>query len=122
MIQAHQVKDGRVEIGDVALIFDGPEAEFVGRPHGLAAFHARSCKPHAEPMPVVIAAGFTHAFAGWRAPEFAAPDEQCFVPESSAFEVRHERGDGLVGFARVQSVIANAVVVAIPGVFDVPAA
>src|SRR5436305_1187356 len=48
VIEPHQVKDGCMEVGDMALVFDGREAEFVGRTHGLATFDARSGEPHAE--------------------------------------------------------------------------
>src|SRR5437660_1165260 len=70
-------------------------------------------------MPVVVAAWFTHSFAGRSAAEFSAPDDERVIPEAGALQVRHQRGDGPIGFSGVKGVVADAVVVAVPRVFDV---
>ena len=69
----------------------------------------------------MIAARLAHAFARWCAAKFTAPDEQRLVPQACALQVGDQRRDGLVGLARVQRVIRDAVVVTVPGVLDVPA-
>ena len=48
--------------------------------------------------------------------------EQRLVPQAGALQVGDQRGDRLVGLAGVQLVVGDAVVVAVPGVLDVPAA
>ena len=40
-------------------------------------------------------------------------------PQAPLFEVRHQCSDRLIGLARVDRVVADAVVVAVPGVLDV---
>ena len=87
VVQSHQVQDRRVEIADVAGVFDGlGESQLVGGARLLARPSRRQPgqPPVDEAMPVVIAARFADAFAGGRAAEFAAPDQQRFVPQSGA--------------------------------------
>src|SRR6266851_3787589 len=61
VIQAEQVQDRGVKIGDVAWVVDSPEAELVGRADGLAALDAGAGQPHREAVRVVVAAGFADA-------------------------------------------------------------
>jgi hypothetical protein len=75
MIQAHQMEDGGVQIGDVRSVFDGIEAEFVGGADGLATLDSGAGEPHGKAEGIVIAAGAIQALAGRRAPELAAPDQ-----------------------------------------------
>lgn len=79
-----------------------------------AAFHTGTGHPHGKAMPVMIAARLAHALARRRAAKFTAPDEQRFVPQAGAFQIGNQRRDGLVGLARVQRVIRDAVVVTVP--------
>ncbi len=64
MVEAHEVQDRGVQVGDVARFIDGREAEFIRRADGLATAHAGSGEPHREAVPVVIAAGFVDSLAG----------------------------------------------------------
>src|SRR5438105_3959308 len=89
VLQAHQVQDGSVQVGDVAAALDGVEAELVGGADGLATLHARARQPDAEAERVVIAAKFAHAFTRWRAAELTAPYQQRLVPQSGALQVGH---------------------------------
>ena len=54
VIQPHQVQDRRVQVGDVAGIFDGAEAELIRCADRLAATDASSRQPHRKPVPVVV--------------------------------------------------------------------
>src|SRR5579862_5469629 len=73
-------------------------------------------------MPVMVAAGFVDAFAGGRASEFAAPDDERLIPQTAALLIRHQCGDGLIGLAGVGAVIGDAIGVAVPSVLNVAAA
>ena len=80
VIQTHEVQDGGVEVGNVAAIFDGPEAQFIGAADALAAFDAGTGQPHRESMRVMIPAELANSFAGGRSTKLTAPDDQGFVP------------------------------------------
>ena len=82
VIQSHQVKNCRMQIGNVMRFFDGLEANLVGGADGLAAFHPTSGQPHAVTVPVVIAAEFANALTGWGPTEFAAPRRSEFHPRA----------------------------------------
>ena len=70
----------------------------------------------------MVAARLADAFAGRRAAELAAPDQQRLVPQARALQIGDQRRDRLIGLAGVQAVVGDAVVVAVPGVFEVAAA
>ena len=109
MVEAHQIKNRGVEIRDVARRFNGPKAQFIRCTDGLAPFHSGASQPHAEAIRIVIAARFADAFAGWGAAKFSAPDQKCFVPQSRSLQIRHQGGDGLIGFTSVKFVVVDAV-------------
>ena len=93
-----------MQVGDVAAVLDAFEAELVGRADGLAALHAGAGQPHREAERVVVAARLADAFAGRRAAELAAPDEQRLVPQAACASGRSIRArDRLVGLAGVQA-------------------
>ena len=69
----------------------------------------------------MVTARLPDPFAGRRPPEFAAPDKQCLLPQSAALEVGDQRANGFVGLGGVGLVIGDAVVVTVPGVFDMSA-
>src|SRR5437016_4888857 len=87
VIQAHEVEDGGVEIGDVAAVFDGFEAEFVGGTDGLAALDAGAGEPHREAVRVMIASGLSDALAGGSSAKLAAPDDERLVPKTGSLQV-----------------------------------
>src|SRR5262245_9967402 len=70
----------------------------------------------------MVAARLADAFAGRRAAKFTAPENYRFVPQTGAFEIGHERSDGFVGFAGVQGVVLDAIVMTIPSILDMAAA
>ena len=68
---------------DVRAILDAAETQLVGRADGLAPFDRAAGQPHRKAVPVVIAARLADAFAGRRASELAAPDQERFVPQAA---------------------------------------
>src|ERR1700721_2554184 len=55
MIQAQQIKDGRVNIVDVVRLIDGAQPDFIRSPDRLAAFYSAACHPNGETPRIVIA-------------------------------------------------------------------
>ena len=119
VVQAHQVENRGVEVGDMATVVDGIETELVGRSNGLAALDPRTGQPHCETVGIVIAAGLVDSFAGRSPAELAAPDDQCLIPQSRSFQVGEQRGDRLIRLAGMGRVVLDAVGMAVPGVFQV---
>jgi hypothetical protein len=56
VIDAHELKDGRVQIAYVDRLFHGLEPEIVGCALGHPPFNATACQPHGESERIVIAA------------------------------------------------------------------
>src|SRR6266852_6055866 len=105
VIETHQLQDRRVQVADVMAFLLGAEAQLVGAADRLAAFDAGAGEPHREAERVVIAPRPTDAFAGRRAAELAAPDQERLVPQSRALQVGDEGGDRLIGLAGVQAMV-----------------
>ena len=55
-IEAKLVQDGRVNIGHVMTVFDGVEAQLIGRAMGDAPLEPAPCHPDREANRIVIAA------------------------------------------------------------------
>src|SRR6266567_4514880 len=71
MVQAHQPKDGRVQIVNVQRVLDGAQSELIGLADDLAAFDTAAGHPHREPGRVMVAA--IAFLAHRRAAEFTTP-------------------------------------------------
>ena len=54
-IETELVKDCGVDVGDVVPVFDGVEADFVGRAMHEAALDAAACHPNRETVDVMVA-------------------------------------------------------------------
>ena len=121
VVQAHQVENRGMQIGDVARVLNRPKAQLIRCTDRLPSFDARSRQPHAETVRVVISPGFADTFAGRRAAKLSTPDEECFVPQSRSLQIRHQSGNWLISFTRVEFVVTNAIIVSIPGIFDMTA-
>src|SRR5262249_8882571 len=81
MVQAQQMQDGRMPVGNANLVLDGSETQLVGRSIGRAGLDARAGHPGAEGVLVMVAAGFALVLVGGqlsdRQPaELAAPHDQ----------------------------------------------
>src|SRR5262245_34235983 len=78
VVDAEKVQDGRVEIVDLHLVFDGVEAVLVGRTIDNATFDAAAGQPDREAVRAVVAAGL-RALSDGRAAKFARPDDERLV-------------------------------------------
>ena len=90
-VEAEQVKDRGVEVGDVAAVGDGVVAEVVGRAVGLAALDAAAGEPDGEAVGVVVAAVL--ALGAGRPAELAAPDDQGLLEQAALLQVGEQAGD-----------------------------
>lgn len=111
-----------MQIRYVRAVINRFEAELVGCPYDLAAFDSGARQPHAESVGIVVPAGFSNAFTGGGPAEFSTPDNERVFPKAGPLEIRHERRNGLIGFAGVERVVCDAIVMTVPGVFDMAAA
>ena len=104
MVHSKEVETGGMKIVDMDLIFDHAEAELVGGAISESVFHAAAGHPDGEAFLVMIAAG-GRLRAGarivfldhWRPAEFAAPDDEGVVEQTSLLEIGEQTGAGLVG-------------------------
>src|ERR1051325_11084125 len=86
VIQAHEVKNGGVNIVHVRSALHSFQADFVRAAVNRAALDPAASKPHAEPRRVMIAA--TAPFlAHWSSPEFATPDHERVLQQTSALQI-----------------------------------
>src|SRR5262245_49281568 len=100
MIQSQKMQDGGLQIVDVDAVLGGTEAEFVGGAESDAGLDAAAGQPHGKGLDVVIPADGFAALAHGRAAELAAPDDERVVEEAALLQIAHERGTGLIHFAR----------------------
>ena len=83
MVDAHEVKDGSVEVVEVDGFFFGVVAVVVGRAVNGAWFDTAASHEHGEAVWIVVTSVF--ALGGWGAPEFAAPKNESFVEKAALF-------------------------------------
>ena len=74
-----------VQIVNVQAIFNGAEAEFVGRADGLSATNAAAGHPHGKAGGIMIAA--IPFFRHRRATKLAAPHHERFVEQTTLFKI-----------------------------------
>ena len=111
-----------MEVFDVVAVLDCGGAKFVGFTDAQAAFDTTASHPHGEAVGVMIAPSAFGVFGSRLASEFAAPDDEGFIEETSVFEVLKEASDGFVGVASVVVVVFFKVAVGVPVVVVVGAA
>ena len=80
VVEAQQVEDRGVQVGDLDAVFDGVIAQLVGGAVSLAAFDAAAGQPQAEALLVVVAAIASLADRG--PAEFASPDDERAVEQA----------------------------------------
>ena len=100
-VEAEQVEDRGVEVGDVAAVGDGVVAEVVGRAVGLAALDSAAGEPDGEAVGVVVAAVLALGAGG--PAELAAPDDQRLVEQAALLQVGQQTGDRAGRSARSKS-------------------
>ena len=122
MVEAQEVQDRGVQVVNVDLVFDGLEAELVGRAVDVAALDAAAGQPHREAVVVMVAAvhlalirARSRQLDGRRAAELAAPDDQRVVEHPALFQILQEGADGLVALPAQLAMTGLEVVVIVPG-------
>src|SRR5579871_2348533 len=91
VIEAEQVKDGRVQVVDVDLVRRRIETELIAGADGGASFGAAAGQPHGKAIRMVvpaIAAALNHR----RPAELAAPDDERIVEQAALLQVGHKSG------------------------------
>ena len=93
MVDAEAAEDGGVEIVNVDSVLNDVVSVVVGLPMDDSRSHAAASHPHREAAAVVVATivGLHRTLAVDRAPEFAAPDHQCFIQQPTLFQVGNQR-------------------------------
>src|SRR5262249_53716927 len=95
VVEAEQVQDGGVQVGDQDAVLDGVIAQLVGRAVGLAALDATTGQPEAEALLVMIAA--VAALANGRPAELPPPSHQRRGEQPALLQVLEQGGGRLVG-------------------------
>ena len=93
-VETELVQDRGVQVGDVVPMFDGVEAELVGRAVDDAALDAAAGEPGGEAVGVVVAA--VRLLRSGRSAELGAPDDERLVQQAALFQIRQQSGDRLV--------------------------
>src|SRR5207249_12154969 len=88
--------------------------------HDLATLDTATGHPGAEATRTVIAA-FAILTRGGSA-ELAGPDDEGLLQQAATFKVGEQSGNGLIGFAAMQSVVLADVGMSVPVFVIVPAA
>lgn len=111
-IEPQLMEDCRVNVGHIMPVFNRMEANFVGGSVDDAPFDPSARHPYRESINMMIA---TIAALGTRRPaEFGREKNQGLVEKPSAFEVLQQRGDRLVDFQAVRTVVFLEPAVRIP--------
>src|SRR5712691_3371946 len=100
MIEAQQVKDGRLEIVNMDFIARDGETKFIRLAENGAVFDAATRQEHRKAIRIMVAtenfAGCRAAFTERGAPEFAAPNHQRVVQQSALPQILNQRRNGFV--------------------------
>ena len=96
MVEAEQVKDGRLDVVHLDFVLGDEEAQVVDLADGLAGFDAASGEPHREIVDVMVAADRFAHLPHRGAPELAAPDDQGVIEQAALLEVLDQRGAGTI--------------------------
>ena len=114
VVEAEEVGHSGMEVMDVHDIFDGAEAEFIGRTVGVAATSAAAGEPAGEAIVVVVAAVERGIFRHRRAAELASPQDKRAIQQAALSEIGEERRERLVPFASEFAVVFLEAVVIVP--------
>ena len=100
MIEAEQGQDRGVQIVDVDLVFDGGDAELVGRAIDHSATDSATGQDRSEGFGVVIAARIVVAIpiADGFTPKLAAPNDQRAIEKMPLLQIGNECGKRLIDF------------------------
>ena len=104
VVDAQQVKHGRVEIVYVDRVFNHVVTEIIRGAEDQPRLDAAPGHPEGKTArmmvpPEVVLANLALRISG--SPEFPAPDDEGVVEQTARFEVLHQRSAGLVGVLRL---------------------
>src|SRR5262249_36796949 len=114
MFQSEKVQDGRMQIVDVHLFFDGVKAEVVRLAVDDARFNAATSQPDGVAMRVMVAPqliGAKVTLHHGRPPKLASPNNQRGIQQAALLEVLDQSHACLVGFLASFPEIKNQVAV-----------
>ena len=112
VVDAHEVQDGGVQVADMAPVYDGFVAEFVGFTISSAAFDSGAGHEVGESFGIVIAS--IAALADRLAAELSAPDDEGFVEQTALLQVGKERGNWLVDLGAMDFQVFLDAIVGVP--------
>lgn len=113
VVEAHEVKNGRIEVVNAGRIFFGFGAEVVTGAVAMAFFDAGPGEEASKGIGVVVAAGSV-ALQERHATEFGSPDHQGVVEHTALFEIGDKGSGGLVHDLSLHGVGVFDVRVAVP--------
>ena len=113
VVDAHQVKNRGVEVVHMNAVFRHGHAHVVAGAVGGAALRAAAREPAGEYLAVMPASGGALAVLVGRAPEFGAPDDECFIKHAARLEILDQPGDGLIDIGR-EFVVRTQIAVGVP--------
>src|SRR5205807_3944656 len=122
-VEAHQMKDGRLQVAHGDFVFRDAVAEFVGLTVNDAGLNAAAGHPDRETVRMMVAAKEHRAAARLvhrGATEFAAPNHQRFFEQAALLQVPDQRRAGAVHVAAFFRELIEQVV-SRPGSVNVPA-
>ena len=93
-IQAQQMQNRGVHIGDVVAVFCGMEPDFVGGSMDGATFDASARHPDAKSVGMVVAA--VGSLSSWSAPELSGEHDDGLVKQPALLQIFEEAGNGQI--------------------------
>ena len=112
-VEAEQLQNSGVDVGDVVSVLGGVEAQLVGAAVDDAALDAAAGQLHREAVNVVIAAVGT--LRARRAAELRGEDHERLFQQAAALEVFEQSRNWLVHLAAVLGVVGLEAAVRVPG-------
>ena len=113
VVEAHEVKNGRIEVVNAGRIFFGFGAEVVTGAVAMAFFDACPSEEASKGIGVVVAAGAV-ALQERHSTKFGSPDHQGVVEHTALFEIGDKGRGGLVHYLSLPGVGVFDVGVAVP--------
>ena len=112
VVDAEQCEHGGVQVVDVDFVFDGSEAEFVGRADDLATANATAREPCRVAVGIVVAALI--ALHHGRAAEFTGPGDERRVEQPALCQIGQQAGDWPINGRGDVAMIRRAFAVGVP--------
>ena len=102
MIEPHQMQDGGMKVVQVHLVFDRIPTKFIGCTMDMPSSNPTTRETQGIAVGVMLSS--ISPLTRRRSPEFAPPDDQRFIKQTTPFEILNERGHRTIGRRRVLSV------------------